>query len=307
MPLKKPFESSLRFNHVIMPIFAKASYFAPNIDGSLKRILLFSLLLFTASAQGQNENDPTGARAAAMGGTSLGLTDVWAYHNNQAGLAAIESFTAGAFYENRFLVSGMSFQGFAVANPLGNGVVAVGYSGFGYSVYQENNVGAGYALNLTDNLSAGVRMNYHSTRIATDNYGRTGNVTAELGVQMRVSKNVTVSSHLFNPFRAQLNDFNDERLPTIIGLGAGYRISDELYAALEVEKDIEQKASFRAGVEYHPADILYVRVGTSSNPNLFSFGIGLEFNNLRFDLASSYHSLLGYTPQVSLTYLPSKK
>jgi len=290
-----------------MPIFAKASYFAANIDGSLKRIALFSLMLLAASAQAQNENDPTGARAAGMGGTSLGFTDVWAYHNNQAGLAGIEAFTAGAFYENRFLVSGMSFQGFAVANPLGNGVVAVGYSGFGYSVYQENNIGAGYALNLTDNLSAGVRMNYHSTRIAAENYGRTGNVTAELGVQMRVSKNVTISSHLFNPFRAKINDFNDERLPTVIGVGAAYRISDEVYAALEVEKDIEQKPTFRAGVEYHPADILYIRAGTSSNPNQFSFGVGLEFNGFRFDMAGSYHSLLGYTPQVSLTYLPGKK
>ncbi len=263
--------------------------------------------MIPAAAFAGNENDPTGARAAGMGNAALGFTDVWSFWNNQAGLAGVDAFTAGAFYENRFLVNGLSHQGFAVANPLGNGTVAVGYSGFGYSVYQENNVGAAYALQLARTLSAGVRMSYHSTRIAADNYGSTGNLTAELGVQLQISEKVTVSTHLFNPFRAQLNDFNDERLPTVLAVGAAYRISDELYAAAEVEKDIEHKPSVRAGVEYHPADILYIRVGTSTNPNLFSFGLGLEFNNLRFDLSGNYHSLLGYTPQVSLTYLPSAK
>lgn len=243
-----------------------------------------------------------------MGNAALGFTDIWSFYHNQAGLAQIEGFTAGAFYENRFLVRGMSFQGFAAANPIGeNGVVSLGYSGFGFSVYKEDNVGAAYALRLARNLTGGVKLNYHSTRIAAENYGRTGNITAELGVQMQVSKNVMVSSHLFNPFRARLNDFNDERLPTALRLGASYRISDEVYAALEVEKDIEQKPTFRGGIEYQPVDILYIRVGTSTEPTMFSFGLGFKFSNFQFDLAGSYHSLLGYTPQVSLTYLPQKK
>lgn len=265
-------------------------------------------MLLPAVMLASNENDPVGARAAGMGNAALGFTDIWSFFHNQAGLAHIDGFTAGAFYENRFLVRGMSFQGFAAANPLGeNGVVSLGYSGFGYSVYRENNVGAGYALKLARNLTAGVRLSYHGTRIAAENYGRTSNLTAELGVQMQVSKNVTVSSHIFNPFRAQLNDFNNERLPTVLRLGAAYQISDDLYAALEVEKDIEQKPTLRGGIEYHPADILYVRVGTASNPNQFSFGLGLKFSQFQFDLAGTYHSLLGYTPQVSLTYLPKSK
>ncbi len=258
--------------------------------------------------QASNENDPVGARAAGMGNAALGFRDIWSIYHNQAGLAHVDGFTAGAFYENRFLVRGMSFQGFAAANPLGeNGVVGLAYSGFGFSVYQEHNVGAAYAIKLAKNLSAGVRMNYHSTRIAADNYGQTSNITAELGVQMQVSKNVMVSSHLYNPFRAQLNDFNDERLPTILRLGAAYQIADDLVAALEVEKDIEQQASFRAGVEYQVLDVLYLRAGTSTEPTLFSFGLGVEFSNFRFDVASTYHSLLGYSPQVSLTYLPSAR
>ncbi len=259
-------------------------------------------------ALASNENDPAGARAAGMGNAALGFTDIWSFYHNQAGLAYIDGFTAGAFYENRFLVKGMSFQGFAAAMPLGeNGVVSLGYSGFGFSVYQEDKVGAAYAMKLARNFSAGVRLNYHSTRITAENYGRTSNVTAEFGVQIKASKNVTVSSHLYNPTRARLNDFNDERLPTVLRLGAAYQISDDVMAAIEVEKDIEQKPSFRAGVEYHPIDILYLRLGTSTTPQMFSFGLGFEFSNFRFDLAGTYHSLLGYTPQVSLTYLPQAR
>jgi hypothetical protein len=269
---------------------------------------IFIALLLPSIVLASNENDPAGARAAGMGNAALGFKDIWSFYQNQAGLAHLDAFTAGVFYENRFLVKGMSYQGFAAANPLGeNGVVSVGYSGFGFSVYKEDKVGAAYSMRLAKNLTAGVGINYHSTRITAENYGSTGLVTAELGVQMQVSKNVMVSSHIFNPFRAQLNDFNDERLPTILRLGASYQISDDLLAALEVEKDIDQKPSLRGGIEYQPVDILYIRLGSSTLPNQFSFGLGVAFKQFRFDLAGSYHSQLGYTPQVSLTYLPQKQ
>jgi hypothetical protein len=242
-----------------------------------------------------------------MANAALSFTDIWSMYHNQAGIAHLDGFAAGAFYENRFLMKEFNYSGIAAAMPLGDGAIGLSYSGFGFSVYQENKLGIAYAMKLAKTFSASVQLNYQTTRINADNYGSTSNVTAELGVRMDVSKKVVVAAHVYNPLKAKLNDFNDERLPTVLRLGMAYQISDEVLLALETEKDIDQKALFRGGIEYKPAEILYLRVGASNQPNLLSFGVGLAFDNFKFDLAASYHSQLGYAPQVSLTYAPGKK
>jgi hypothetical protein len=48
-------------------------------------------------------------------------------------------------------------------------------------------------------------------------------------------------------------------------------------------------------------------MGLLSNPATFTFGFGLEFGNLQFDIASSYHLVLGYSPQASVVYYFGKK
>lgn len=273
---------------------------------------LFSIfVLVPLFAIGNNGTDPVGARPAGMANTALTFTDIWSSFHNQAGLGYIERFTAGAFYENRFLVDGMSFAGFAGAAPLGKGAIGLNYSNFGFGAYNEGKVGLAYGMKLAERFSIGVQLNYHSTRIAAEDYGKAGALTAEVGARMEVSERVTVAAHLFNPTRTTLIDNSeraipDEKIPTMIRLGAGYQISDEVLFAGEVEKDIDQDVSFRGGIEYHPVDILYLRMGASSGPSFFSFGLGLQFDSFQFDLASSC-SVLGYSPQISLTYKPHKK
>jgi len=277
----------------------------------LKRLILI-LALLPMMAWGNNGNDPAGARPAGMAYAALTFTDIWSSFHNQAGLSYIDRFTAGAFYESRFLVDGLAFAGFAAAMPLGKGSIGLNYSNFGYSVYNEGKLGLAYGMKLADRFSMGVQLNYQNTSIATENYGSRGVLTAELGLRMEVSENVTVAAHLFNPTRTSVIDngdlsIPDEKIPTVIRLGAGYQISDQVLFAGEVEKDIDQNALFRGGIEYQPADILYLRVGASTEPNLFCFGLGLDFESFQFDLATCYHSLLGYSPQISLTYNPGGK
>ncbi len=242
-----------------------------------------------------------------MANAGLNFTDIWSIYHNQAGIAHLNNFSAGAFYENRFLISDLAFAGAAVAMPLGNGAIGLTYSNLGFSAYNEGKLGLAYGLKLSDALSIGVQLNYHSFNIAAEDHGSRGALTAEVGFQLQISKNVSLAAHIFNPTRTQLNDFVDERIPTVLRIGASYKIAEDLKLTGDVEKDIDADALFRAGIEYQPADKFYLRMGASSNPSLFAFGLGLDFDTFRFDLATTYHSVLGYSPQVSLTYSPSKK
>ena len=280
------------------------SYFAVNTRSL--RTVLFCLLLIPTLSYGGGENDPAGARSAAMGNSGVVFTDIWSIFHNQAGIAHMESFSAGAFFENRFLVTDFAYSGFGAANPIGNGAIGITFTNLGFSVYQENNLGLAYGLKLNEKLSVGVRLNYHSVSINADGYGQRGVITGDVGFRLQISEKVSLAAHLTNPSRSKLDEFDDERIPTVLRFGTGYTISNEVQVIAEVEKDIDRDFLFRAGIEYRPAEILFIRLGASNEPNLFAFGIGLNFGDFVFDLASTYNSNLGYSPQVSLTYSRSK-
>ena len=280
------------------------SYFATKSEDVIQRYLWTLAAVFCLGGSSLAQNDPGGASAAGMAHTGLNQTDVWSLFHNPAGSAEIEAFTAGVFYENRFLVDGLAYGGFGAAMSLGTGTIGVKYSNFGYDVYRESQIGATYAMKLTDRLSAGVGLNYHAVRIDAEDYGKTGDVSAEAGLRMQLSQKVFAAAHVSNITRSQLNEYDDERLPTRLGVGLGYQMADEVLLVGEVVKDIDHDPSFRAGIEYRPVKILFLRMGASSGNELLAFGLGLQFESFRFDLATTYGTALGYSPQVSLTYRP---
>lgn len=270
--------------------------------------LLFTLLIcIPFLAKASTETDPPGARAAGMAGSGLCFQDIWSIYQNQAGMARIEAPTAGVFYENKFLVKGLAYTGFAGALPLGNGAIGLSYSNFGYSAYHEGKIGLAYGMKLNKRMAIGVRLNYNTIRIAAEDYGKTSALSAEVGFQIEVSDKVMLAAHISNPTRTRLDDFDDERLPTVLRIGAAYRLSDDLLLTGDVAKDIDRDFTVRGGIEYQPAEILYLRIGATNNPGIFAFGLGLNLNKFQFDLAAGYHRYLGYSPQVSLTFAPGKK
>lgn len=233
--------------------------------------------------------------------------DLWSIYHNQAGLAYLESPQAGVFYENKFLISEMGYGGFAAAYALGVGTIGIDYSSFGYDAYNQGKLGLAYGLKLSKGTALGAQINYHHISISAEDYGKTNALTAELGFLVDLSPRISLGVHIFNITRTKLNDFDDERIPTVLRFGAGYEISDEVMVTAEVEKDIDRDEVFKCGIEYRPVEVLYLRVGASNAPGLFSFGFGLNMGAFQLDLASTYHSVLGYSPQASLTFVPKKK
>jgi len=264
-------------------------------------LLLVLLLASPSAAFCGGDNFPVGGRSAALGHASVTLTDIWSAHHNQAGLGWLETPAAGIFYENKFGVRENSVRGGLAAIPTKQGTFALSINAYGFELYSQNKIGLGYGRKLGENISAGVQINYHSLRIG-ENYGSATAFSAELGVQAKLNDNITLAAHLYNPNRAKLADFNDERIPTIFRLGMRYDFSEKVLAAIEVEKDIDFKPSFKAGLEYHVVEYLYLRAGISTNPALSSFGFGLKFQQFQLDFAASMHNTLGFSPQLSLQY-----
>lgn len=272
----------------------------------MKKIYLIIVSILTIStSKAWNENNPIGSRSSGMGNASVSFGDVWSAHHNQAGLGFVRDISAGAYYENRFLLKEISVKGGVLALPIKAGTFGLTISNFGYSVYNENKYSLSFAKTFGDKLSFGIALDYLTTKIA-EGYGSRGVLAGEFGIQAKPLKGLTIGAHIFNPTRSKIADYNDERLPTIIRFGGDYNFSNKVTVAVETEKDIAQKAIFKAGIEYKPIKELYLRVGVGTNPTLTSFGFGINLNNFKIDVSGNYHQTLGISPQLGLTYIFKK-
>ncbi len=267
----------------------------------MKNIFTYLAICFTVVAFAGNDNYPIGARSSAMGNASVSLSDVWSAQHNQAGLGFVRDISAGVYYENRFLIKEISIRGAAVALPVKGGTFGLCITNFGYTLYNENKYSLSFAKAFGEKFSMGIAMDYLTTKIA-EGYGSKGLLAAEVGMIAKPIKNLSIGVHVYNPTRAKIASYNDERLPTIIRLGADYSFSDKVILAIETRKDIAQKEEFRAGIEYKAVKEFYLRIGISTNPTLSCFGFGINLKNLKIDFAANYHQVLGISPQLGLSY-----
>ena len=267
----------------------------------MRRIFLFLFFLYGGVSFAAFENFGSGAKSAGMGNASLGNTDIWAIFNNQAGLADLKYMQAGVFYESRFLMPDLGVKGGSFALPTTSGTFGVSINSFGYAQYNENRYGLAYARKLAPNINVGIQINYLSLNIA-ENYGRKSAFTGEIGFQAKLSDKLGIAGHVFNPVRSKIADYQQENAAMILKLGMNYRFSDKVFFAVEGEKELDHPMNVKTGLEYHITDPLYLRAGINTNPFVSSFGFGLQVKNFMVDIATSYHSVLGYTPQMSLIY-----
>ena len=264
------------------------------------------MLISFQSVIAQIGNDLIGARSAAMGGYNVTLSDVWSTNNNQAGLGFVEDLSGGIYYENRFLLKETSYKAGAFVMPVKSGAFGMSVTSFGFELYNETKAGLSYGQRFGDKFSVGVQMNYLNTKL-TQEYGSKTSITGAIGLIAKLSEELSLGVHVYNPTRAKLAEYDDERVPTIMKLGLDYRFSEKVMFAVSTEKDVNYVAVVNAGLEYHITELLYLRGGISTNPTQYAFGVGMQLKDFKVDLSSSFHQTLGMTPGISIIYTRDKK
>ena len=270
----------------------------------MKKLLLafiFSLIVQINFAG--NDNIPFGARSAGLSNASVTLSDVWSVHHNQAGLGFLTVASAGVSYENRFLIPELGLSAAVVALPLNNkkGTFGLSIRKFGYSQYSESKIGLAFGRAFGDHLSIGMQLNYQNVQFA-DVYGSRNAFTFEAGAIYKLSPDLTIAAHVYNPNRARLTELEQDRLPVSMRLGMRYQFSKRVFIALETEKDSYNKPVMKAGLEYMAGDVLFLRAGVGSQPLSTAFGFGLKLKRMQVDMSGNFHPVLGFTPQFSLSY-----
>lgn len=247
-----------------------------------------------------------GARGAAMGNASATFTDINSAFSNQAGLGYLEQLSFSVYGETRFINSGINAFSFAAAYPhqkIGTMGLTVQY--LGNAAYNEQKIGLAYARQLFKKLSIGTQINYIGARISE--YGAVHTATFELGLLAKITKEFTLAFHTFSPIRIKIPTM--DKLPAVFKLGLSYQPSDKVMLSAELEKNLDFPFNGKFGVEYRPISPFAIRAGVQTYPFSACFGVGVQWAGFQLDIASTYHQVLGFTPNLSLIYAlkPKKK
>lgn len=254
-----------------------------------------------------SENPQSGARSRGLATASITLTDLWSVNNNQAALAFLNQGGIALTYENRFALKELALKGLTGALPFKFGTFGVTVQQFGFDQYSENKFGLAYGMLLGRNISLGIQLDYLYVAIADDFYPAKNAFTAELGFMAKATKNLTVGAHVYNLVNTSFSGESKQRIPMIFRLGLDYNFSDKVTTILEVEKNIDRQAMVKLGIEYHPIELLYLRMGVRSTEFQFAFGAGINWKGLQVDIGASYQNYLGFTSQFTLGYQFGKK
>ncbi len=267
-----------------------------------KRICILILSVFVFVNSYAIENYPAGARSRALSNAFISVSDVWSTFHNQAGIAGIQNISAGFYYESRFMVDELSLAAGTFILPTKSGNFGIGFFQFGKGSFKENQFGLSYSKALSEKLSAGIQLDYFSQQFP-ENERSKGFATFETGIIYSPNKKLFLGAHVFNPILGGIETLEGkQKMPAVIRIGGHYKFDEMVMVILEVQKDTENAASVKSGIEFLPVRNLALRFGVSGKPFSYTAGIGYRFGKISTDIGFGYHGNLGITPAVSVQF-----
>lgn len=264
-----------------------------------------SLICFNLFINGQTVRRPVAAIYTGLGAYSINHVDVFSFTNNQASLAQMKNASAGVYGERRFMLNELSLYQLAIAVPTNSGNFGVKLGYYGFSDYNESQIGLAYARKLGSKMDIGVQFDYNDIQL--NGYGNSSAINFEIGTVFHLTDKLHAGVHAYNPVGGKYGKNYEEKLASIYTVGLGYEASDKFFVSAEIEKEENQPVNVNAGMQYKFLPQLMARVGIATNTSNAYAGIGLFLKTFRLDAVVSYHPQLGITPGLLLIYDFKKK
>lgn len=257
------------------------------------------LLLCCYLSDGQSVSTLMGARAKGLAHASACLSDEWSVFNNPAGLSSLTETSFAAAYNKIPNLPGSDRMALAVAFPALTGTLSAGVFRFGDMLYSEHVATVGYA-NKLGLASLGARINM--IQYSAEGFGTRSVISFNFGGIAELTPHVKIGAHIINVNQPVISPGDGERLPTRLIAGVVVTPGENLLVAAEVEKDIDYKATWKAGVEYRAFGKVSFRTGFNLFPEAAFLGVGFRSIRIILDYAVEYSPFTGTGHQVSVVY-----
>ncbi|WP_207495983.1 hypothetical protein [Aridibaculum aurantiacum] len=265
----------------------------------MKQLLLVLAVFIVGSAHAQMVRQPLSVKYAGLGAYSYNFVDPFSITSNTAALAQLKSGGFGVYGERRFLMQELNQYSAVVALPTTNaGTFAVQGDYFGFSDFNESQVGLAYARKIAKAVDIGAKFNYHMVRIA--GYGNATAINFEVGTMFHLTDRLHTGVHVYNPLSSKIGTEGNSRLGSMYRVGLGYEVSDRVLVSTEIVKQEDMPVSVNAGLHYNVQPNIFIRAGISTHNNNSFVGAGIRLGTLRVDVNTAYHPQLGFTPGVLL-------
>ncbi len=254
--------------------------------------------LFFASAQ--TVRQPLINSYTGVGAYSKNTADVFSFIINPASLSNLKAGAAGVYSERRFLLVNLNQYTAVAGLPTKSGTFGLQADYFGYSNYNETQLGVGYARSLGNKIDVGVKFNYYNLRIPA--YTAASAFHFEAGIVMHLSEKLHAGFSVFNPVGGVLNKTADEKIASVYRGGLGYEASDKFFISAEIVKEQNKNVGVNTAFQYQLIKQLLLRGGINTVNTQPFVGVGVKLNQFRVDVAAAYHPQLGISPGVMLLF-----
>ena len=262
-------------------------------------LLTFMFYFFNLRSQGEKEY--TSSQHFALGGATSTLSGTLNALDNQSALANEDSIAVSLAFKNDFFIPELSTYGLGIVYPTKSGTWGAIVTRFGNQYYSQSNLGLAYGRKLHDRFNFGMRLNYQS--LQQNEYGNTAYATVEFGVLSKVSENLSLGAHVYNPFRSKIEFKNEAfyRIGTSLRLGANYSL-DQVTLLLDLESNTQSNLLLRSGLECHATKNIDLRVGFVFPQQQISTGFGVQLQSFDFDFYYQWHAVLGGSTGSTISY-----
>ncbi len=268
-----------------------------------------------------------GARAVAMGETFVAVADdATAPYWNPAGAAFVKTKAITAMHNNLYpdLYNDMYHDVLSVVQPLDEKSslgLGINYLHTGnqpitcYNLATEQVETAGelktsdlsaiasYARLLNPNLAIGTNFKYVSSKL---HVVKGTAYAVDLGMLYRMSDlSLGISLENLGTKISFEDDYQADKLPLNLKVGAGYQITDSILLAMDLNKPFyHDSINPSIGVEIQPIESLALRAGWFDKDGGWkgnTYGFGLKVGSLSLDFANFPTGFLGRANRMSVT------
>ncbi len=219
---------------------------------------------------------------------------------NQAALAYVPVVTAGAGTERRFMLKEISTHTAALAMPVRHGGFGLHLQQSGYIDYRRQTIGLAYGRTLGDRFSIGMQVNYLSRIIPQYTTARA--FAFELSCLMHLTPQLHMGVQAFNPTVSELQQLENEKVPSIYRAGIGYEITPAFLLSAAVSSETGTSTVTKVMCEYRIIKQLSLQLGMCTDPQLSNAAIGITLRQLYILLSASHHPQLGITPATAIVW-----
>lgn len=266
----------------------------------MKKCLTILVIFCVCNARAQTVRQPLISSYPGLGAYSKQAADQFSFIINPAALSNLQQSGAGVYSERRFLLNAFSQYTAVTGFQTNSGTFGLQADYFGYSNYNETQLGLGYARSLGSKIDVGVKFNYYNLRIPA--YGNASTFHFEAGILMHLSEKIHAGFSVFNPVGGVLNKTANEKIASVYRGGIGYEASDKFFISAELIREENKNVGVNAAFQYVLVKQLLIRAGINTVNTQPFVGVGLKFGPFRVDVATAYHPQLGISPAVMLLF-----